>query len=275
MATDFPRLAFLTPCQARDLERCRLLAESIARYVPGTYQHWVLVPQREVTKVSFASARTHVAAQEDVLPFWLRPLKSGWWLSLRSAPVRGSVVANLVALDPPKEIDADAFAWLDPRCFFVQPFDPLAAHCRDGQLLLFREEGRAEDGAAHRAVARVLATPPRPRAYDSLIVYLRRPVLRALHQHLEGVHGTDWRVPLLRLGAIDLPLLHGAFCDDVLGEAAGLYRDDRLFARCRWGTVPFGAEGLRSGGEAPRSPLQLKRDRAGAPPLESEELFGP
>jgi hypothetical protein len=255
MPAPSPRLAFITPSYFKDFERCRLLVESFARYVPSKYHHYVLVPRRdEKLFAPLNSSRTHVVVQEDVLPKWMRQLESApkFWLSLRSLPVRGWIVQQLVKLNACAAIDADAFACIDSGCFFVQPFDPLAVHYRDGKLLLFREVGEqfvtSDNKAWHAAAEKLLGTEPleKPnRSYVSLVVYFWRHVLRAMQNHIEGLHGVDWRVPICRLRTFSEYLLHGAFCDDLLKDSAGMYRDDRLFAHCHWGTVPLGAEGLR------------------------------
>lgn len=283
-----PRVAFITPSWHKDFDRCRLLVESIERYVPSKYQHWVFVPRRdEKLFAPLNSSRTHVVVQEDVLPFWLRQVKAApsLWLSLRSLPVGGSRIQQLVKLNACAAVDADAYAFIDSRSFFVQPFDPLAAHYRDGKLLLHREQGpshiTAENAALHRATERMLGTPRRhlaDRSYSSLVVYMWRHVLRALQNHIEGVHGADWRLPLLKARSASEVLLHGAFCDDVLKEGCDMYRDDRLFAHTHWGTVPLGADGLRKMKDdlPPEQKLVLVDERSGTPlKLIREVFFGP
>lgn len=282
-----PRLALITPSWSEDFERCRLLAESIERYVPRQYHHWVLVPRRDEQRFrALSGSRTHVVLQEDVLPFWLRQLRSApkYWLSLRSLPVRGWIVQQLVKLNACQAIDADAFACIDSGCFFVQPFDPLAVHCRDGRLLLFRSDAPevvgADNDAWHRSTEKLLGTPRHEayRSYQTLIVYFWRHVLRALQNHVEGLHGVDWRVPIVRLKTFSENLLHGAFCEDLLKGAANMYRDDRLFAHCHWGTVPLGADGLRKmkAELPPGRPLVMINERSGTPlELIREVFFGP
>lgn len=285
MSSTPPRLAFITPSYFKDFERCRLLVESMERYVPRQYHHYVLVARRdEKLFAPLNSSRTHVVLQEDVLPYWMRQLKQApqWWLSLRSLPVRGWIVQQLVKLNACAAIDTDAFACIDSGCFFVQPFDPLASHFRDGKLLLFRESGPqfiTKDNAAwHRAAEKLLGTPPREspdRSYVSLVVYFWRHVLRAMQNHIEGLHGTDWRVPLTRMRTFSEYLLHGAFCDDLLGDGCDMYRDDRLFAHCHWGAVPLGADGLRKMREdmPPERLLVMINEKSGTPLQLIREVF--
>ncbi|MBL8954127.1 MAG: hypothetical protein JNK82_25345 [Myxococcaceae bacterium] len=281
------RLAFITPSYFKDFDRCQLLVESFDRYVPRQYHHYVLVPARDEKLFKpLNSSRTHVVLQEDVLPFWLKHVKRApkFWLSLRSMPVRGWIIQQLVKLNACAAIDADAFACIDSGCFFVQPFDPLAVHYRDGKLLLFREQGPqflTKDVSAWHAVSeKLLGTPhlDKPdRSYVSLVVYFWRHVLRALQNHIEAVHGTDWRVPIVRQRTFSEYFLYGAFCDDLLKESANQYRDDRLFAHCHWGTVPLGAEGLRKmKAEMPSERVLVMINEKSGTPLEliREIFFG-
>src|SRR5689334_12865614 len=111
-----PRLAFVTPSYHKDFDRCRLLVDSLDRYVPRQYHHYVLVPRRDEKLFQpLNSSRTHVVLQEDVLPFWLRQVKTApkFWVSLRSLPVRGWIIQQLVKLNVCAAIDADAFACID------------------------------------------------------------------------------------------------------------------------------------------------------------------
>ena len=285
MSAQTPKLAFVTPSYHKDFERCRLLVESCDRYVPRQYHHWVLVPRRdEKLFAPLNSSRTHVIAQEDVLPYWMRQVKSApkFWLSLRSLPVRGWIVQQLVKLNVCAAIDADAFACVDSGCFFVQPFDPLASHYKDGKLLLFREVGpqflTEENRVWHAVASKLLGTEPLPspnRSYVSLVVYFWRHVLRAMQNHIEALHGVDWRVPICRTRSFSEYLVHGAFCDDLLKDSAKMYRDDRLFAHCHWGTVPLGAEGLRKMKEEmpPERLLVMINEKSGTPLKLIREVF--
>ncbi len=287
MATPTPRLAFITPSYFKDFDRCRLLTESMDRHVPAAYKHYVIVARRDEKLFKpLESARTQVLLQEDVLPFWLRQLKAApkFWLSLRSLPVRGWIIQQLVKLNACSVIDADAVACIDSGCFFMRPFDPLKTHYRDGKLLLFRENGpqfdTADNRAWHEAARSVLKTPPRPKAdrsYVSLVVYFWRHNLRALQNHIESRAGVDWRVPLTRMRTFSEYLLHGAFCDDVLGENARMYRDDALFAHCHWGTELLGADGLKKLKDEmpPERVLVMINEKSGTPlPLIREVFFG-
>jgi len=285
MPVTTPRLAFITPSYFKDFERCRLLVDSFDRYVPRQYHHYVLVPRRDEKLFQpLNSQRTHVVLQEDVLPFWLRQVKAAprFWVSLRSLPVRGWIIQQLVKLNACAAIDADAFACIDSGCFFVQPFDPLSVHFKDGKLLLFREQGPQFETDIvrqwHAVSEKLLGTPhvEQPnRSYVSLVVYFWRHVLRAMQNHIEAMHGVDWRVPICRQRTFSEYVLHGAFCEDLLRDSANMYVDDRLFAHCHWGTVPLGAEGLRKmkAEMPPERVLVMINEKSGTPLQLIREVF--
>jgi hypothetical protein len=249
-----PRLAFVTPSYSKDRDRCALLVESMDRFVPARHRHYLVVPRRDLRSFTpLRSQRTEVMAQEEVLPAWLRQIGVApkWWLSLRSAPVRGWIVQQIVKLAAAQAIRADAYACIDSGNLFVRAFDPLARHLRDGRLLLFREQGpqftTGPNQAWHATAARLLGLPARPswdRSYVSLIVYFWRDVLLGLQERIAAAGGGDWRVAIARLATFSEYVLHGLYCDEVLGEGAAMYHGDTLFAHCHWTTERLDEVGL-------------------------------
>ena len=89
--------AIVTPSYGPDFERCRLLCETLDRFVTGFDRHYLLVEHRDVALFrSLESPRRIVVDERDLLPRCLVPINdplSGFkrrlWLSPWTMPLRG------------------------------------------------------------------------------------------------------------------------------------------------------------------------------------------
>ncbi|MFZ1680090.1 MAG: DUF6492 family protein, partial [Rhizobiaceae bacterium] len=67
--------AIVTASYAPDLQRCRLLCDSIDRHVTGFERHYILVAAHDMKAfAALASPRRVIVDERDLLPGWLRPL---------------------------------------------------------------------------------------------------------------------------------------------------------------------------------------------------------
>jgi hypothetical protein len=84
--------ASLVTCSySGDFEACRLLCESVDRYVPDTIHHSLFVPAGDMELFSdLASSRRTIAAQESLLPRWFYklPMPGQPWRALLRLPRR-------------------------------------------------------------------------------------------------------------------------------------------------------------------------------------------
>ena len=95
--------AIVTASYAPDFERCRLLCETIDRFVTGAPRHYILVEQRDVALFRQLETRNRmVISERDLLPDWLRPYNDPLslfsrriWLSRSTQPLRGWHVQQL------------------------------------------------------------------------------------------------------------------------------------------------------------------------------------
>jgi hypothetical protein len=239
-----PSWAFVTPSYFRDVERCRLLVESVERYVPETVQHYIVIDRRDQRLFApLRTRRTHLVVKEDVLPAWLWqvPFARDWWLSARSLPVRGWIIQQLTKLSVSSAVKTDVYAMMDSGVFFVRPFDP-SGLIRDGRVPLFREKKEevrvANNIRWHQHAARLLGLPVQS-SYDtsfvSPIVYWRRENLDKLQRHIENVTGDPWLVSLCRSVTMSEHVLYGMFAEHVLGDSAGHYFYSDLQCLPHWG----------------------------------------
>lgn len=250
-----PKIVLVTPSYYRDFERCKLLCESVERFVDAKVDHYVMVAERdEKLFAPLRSKRVHVMRQEDVLPWWLFQIERNpkWWLSLKSPPLRGWLIQQLVKLAVDGIVDADAYVFVDSGCVFVRPFDP-SFYVRDGKVLLFREQGpqfRVETNRKwHKIAADVLGLPVQ-KEYDtsyvgSLVSFSRRNIVK-FHEHIEKRTGRGWMESLAWKTTFSEYVLHGVFCEQVLKDDAQVFFDDSILVFSHWGLEKLDEEDMRA-----------------------------
>lgn len=227
------KFAIITPSYAPDFEHCRLLCESVQKYVPESVHHYVLVDRRDVSLFSeLRGTRTHLITKEDLLPWWLIQLPMGrkWWLNLRGLPVRGWVLQQLTKLSVDLAVDADVYVFLDSGAFFVRPYDPYDL-VQGGKVPLLREDKPEWSKVPwnirwHQVSAQLLGLSVRDyyqTGYVGNLVYWRREHLSQLHARIEQTTGRSWVASVANQIRISEYTLYGVFVEHVLKEAAGHY----------------------------------------------------
>src|SRR5882757_8760244 len=124
-------VALLTPTYGRDLELCTLLCESVDRHVSSFSKHVLLVPDSDLPLFAhLQSERRSVIAASTYLPEWLRPLpriaqRNGpkFWWSLRTRPVSGRHVQQLLKIAASIVLPYQRYCILDPDLVFFRDFD--------------------------------------------------------------------------------------------------------------------------------------------------------
>ena len=251
-----PLSASLVTCSfAGDFDVCRLLCESIDRFVPETIGHRLYVPAKDAPLFAgLASSRRTIATQESLLPrwFWQVPLPAPHWrrrlrlprrnvyLTPFSPPVRGWIAQQIMKLAATAAADAEIVVHVDSDNAFIRPLR-LDALARDGRVRLYRDPRRIEESGHrlwHAAAGRLLGLPPSDfydAEYIDQIVVWRRSVLDALLARLAAVAGADWRIALARTPHFAEYILYGVFADKALGvERAGLFAETRSLCLSRW-----------------------------------------
>ncbi len=163
-----PTFAIVTPTYAPDFEHCRLLVESVQRYVPQHVKHYLIIDRKDEQLFSeLHSPRTKILLKQEILPWWIHqlPFAPKWWISMRSLPIRGWIVQQLVKLSVNLALREDIYVFLDSGAMFVRPYDP-ATSVVDGMVPLFREQ---KDEVRltwnthwHQVAARLLGLPVLP-----------------------------------------------------------------------------------------------------------------
>jgi hypothetical protein len=219
-------IALVTPTYSHDLERCTLLCESVDRFVTGFANHYLIVPDDELTLFAkFDHGRRHVLPLSQMLPSWLRPLprffrrhnRQYWW-ARRGKPVNGWHVQQFAKIGSAYMVPETVSCMLDSDVVFFRPFD-LAAFGRPHLTPLYATPGDVhDDGRDHptwvRSSHRLLGLEPPTFPTDDFIghiIFWNQQAVRNMTARIEQVTGREWIDALYRAHAISEYMLYGIF----------------------------------------------------------------
>lgn len=247
--------ALVTPSYWRDVERCRLLVESVHRWVPPFVRHYLLIARRDVPLfVSMRSERTEILVVEDIIPRWLFrvPGIKHFWFSLKTRPVKNWILQQIVKLSAPGVIDRDVLLYADSDMFFIAPYDPREFE-RDGKVPLLEEIGQRGlipfNDHWQAICSRLLGLPVESDCdtgyVGQLVCWRRENALRMLHR-VESVSGKEWARCIAPLSAFSEYILYGLYAARVLGEGvSGHWHDRMVRTLCYWPEKCLDENGLR------------------------------
>ncbi|MBZ9604385.1 DUF6492 family protein [Phyllobacterium chamaecytisi] len=254
------KTALVTASYAPDFERCRLLCETIDRFVTGYTRHYILVEHRDVALFKqLENPRRVVIDENDLLPGWIRPFpdpsnfgRRRIWLSPRTMPLRGWHVQQFRRIAIASHADEDAFFYIDSDVAFLKPFD-CASVWRGSDLRLFRRDGdllRPVPGDQliwSEQAGQVLGLVPVSAAghdYIGTLIAWRRDALLTMCNHIERITGRHWIAAIGRSRRFSECMIYGRYADEVL-MAEGHYHDAAEFCRVYWfAPAPTDAEFL-------------------------------
>ncbi len=226
-----PATAIVTASYAPDLERCRLLCETIDARVTGFTRHYLLVEQSDLALFRQLESPNRVVIDErELLPGWLRSFRdptSGFrrriWLSARTMPLRGWHVQQLRRIAIASQAPEEAFVYCDSDVAFVRPFD-CGRFWHEGELRLFRRENglddkpRSEhhDWSAHAARILGIASPEvSPHDYIATLIAWRRDSTIAMCRRIEAVTGRHWVAGIASQRMFSECMIYGRHADEV------------------------------------------------------------
>jgi hypothetical protein len=244
-----PSAAIVTPSYAPDFDRCRLLCETVDRFVTGFDRHYLLVERRDEKLFRrLETARRTVITEDDLLPTWLRPfddplsgMKRRIWLSRRTMPLRGWHVQQLRRIAVAQHAPEQALIFCDSDVVFVKPFD-CASFWQNGTLRLFRRddelvghyEGEQKIWSRNAGAVLGIREPAvSPHDYVSTVIAWRRDSAVAMCRRIEEVTGRDWVSAIARRRKFSECMIYGRFVDEV-EDGAGHHPESREFCRVHW-----------------------------------------
>jgi hypothetical protein len=219
-------VALLTPTYGRDLELCTLLCESVDRHVSSFSKHFLLVPDADLPLFAhFESERRSVLAASKLLPGWLRPLpriiqrkRRQFWWSLRTKPVSGWHVQQLLKIAATIALPCQRYCILDSDVVFFRDFD-LSRFQSPNSIPLLTMPGAVTSShirhahwveTTHRLLG--LPQPPLPASdFIGHIIFWEQQTARAMASKIEAVTGLDWVEALCRTHGLSEYMLYGYF----------------------------------------------------------------
>ncbi|WP_050403729.1 DUF6492 family protein [Bradyrhizobium embrapense] len=232
-------VALLTPTYGRDLEICALLCESVDRHVTSFSRHYLLVPDCDLPLFApLASERRIIIPASSFLPDWLRPLprmiqrkRRQFWWSLRTKPVNGWHVQQILKIAATIALPYERFCILDSDIVFFRDFDLSRFQHPNTIPLLKTADAVTADQPRHSRWLETshqligLPTPPFP-APDFIghIIFWDKQTTRALTERIEAVSGMSWIEALCRTREFSEYLLYGFFVEN--DESAALRHSD-------------------------------------------------
>ncbi len=243
------RTALVTASYAPDFDRCKLLCETIDRFVTGFTKHYILVEHRDVALFrKLEGPHRVVITENDLLPRWIRPFpdpsnfgRRRIWLSPYTMPLRGWHVQQFRRIAIAAHADEDAFFYIDSDVAFLKPFD-CASVWRGGDLRLFRRDGDllrpgpGEQRIWSEHAGQVLGiVPVNPAGHDYIgtLIAWRRDALLSMCERIEKVTGRHWIAAIGRSRRFSECMIYGRYADEVL-MTKGHYHDVADFCRVYW-----------------------------------------
>ena len=249
-------LTILTISFSGDFELCKLLCETVDRFVPRDVAHVLAVPRSDLALFApLCNDRRSLVVQEDYLPRWLRkvPLPSPRWrkwlflprrdvfLALPGRLLRGWIVQQILKLACVASISSDGVLLVDSDAAFVRPLT--RDHLFVGDRLRLEQFPGGVDAIAEQQVwydeARSLLgltgaiDGPRHGYIQCAVVWSPRNV-RALLAHIEKIKGINWQRAIASGKDFSEYILYGVFCEKILGEEARHYTTSSSLSYTIW-----------------------------------------
>jgi hypothetical protein len=234
--TSSPSTALITPSHAADVDRCRLLCDSIDQLVIDEPDHYILVDDDDYPLFApLAGPRRHIVNEHDILPAWLKSTRLGVsskarkvWFSTRAWPMRGWHVQQLRRIAIAFHIPHDGLLYCDSDMLFIKPFCSKTLW-QNNALRLYRKDNGIDadlpDGGKlhrqwteHAMQLNGLAKPQFP-AHDYInnMVSWRRDQVIAMCEHIETTSGRHWLAAIGSQRSFSECQIYGAFIDGVKG----------------------------------------------------------
>ena len=248
------KFSIVTPSYRNDFEQCKLLTESIEKFVPKDIEHYIIIPKEDLELFNtIKQERTRFLFQEDFMPKWLKPLPftgGKWFYSFRTYPVRGWIRQQMVKLGICEVIDSDYYIVIDSDCFFLKEFNP-KNFIKDSKLPMYREpeEQLSEMFSTWNKISFKLLGKDEDTednaCYVGFIMFWSRSTLRKLKDELERVNNQSWMRLICNQLRFSEYTLYGNYVSRVLGiENTDQFFEERNYTVSFWEERPYSKEEL-------------------------------
>lgn len=247
-----PQTALITPSYAGDFAHCRLLCDSIDRYIADQPHHYILVDNDDYKHFgSLSGPRRHIINEQDILPNWLKSTRQGFsatarkiWFSTRTWPMRGWHVQQLRRIAIASHVPQDGLLYCDSDMLFVKPFSTQSLW-RGNDLRLYRKDNGISDALAdggqlhkdwsqHGARLNGLAPVKFPtHDYINNLVSWRRDLVTDMCAHIEQVSGRHWLAAIGSKRSFSECQIYGAYAEGVR-QGEGHYLGQGALCQTYW-----------------------------------------
>jgi len=246
-----PKIEILTLSYSGDLEVCRLLCQSIDRFVPEGITHRLIVPRADLALFApLAGPNRRIEAQDELLPAWFRrvPMPPPKWrkrlklprrdvyVTPFSLPVRGWIAQQIMKISAVAGSTADIVVHVDSDNVFIRPLALDRIH-RDGLTRIYRDKhpvGLETHARWQKAAGRLLGLGEEAfygGEYIDPFVVWKTEMTRKVIARIEEVSGTHWVKTLARTQHFAEYVLYGVYADRIEGLDAARLRPEN-FSLC-------------------------------------------
>lgn len=253
-------LSLITPSFRRDLEACRLLCDSMDRFVTGYSTHYLVVPREDVALFApLAGPKRVVVDEHALLQAGLMQLPVKWkgrsyfWAPWLGRPIFGWHLQQLRKIAMTLAQPDARVMHIDSDNCFVRPFD--VAPFAEGQVPLFLgpgvvDEARLPDHVAWlRNAHKLLGLEPPVLPGDDYVgpmIVWDRGAVAAMTQRIETVTGQPWLRAVARTGNFSEYMLYGAMVASDAALAAGHRIVHESLCLTYWNGPALDGAGLRA-----------------------------
>lgn len=229
--------AILTPSFAGDFERCRLLAESVERFVADS-EHYILVDPIDLS--AFAPLKKFGAKIIDAREFMDDSFKriplTRLYLTPEKRIVHGWLTQQMRKMAFAAQSPFECMLCVDSDVVFVKPFDPSSLTVAN-KSPLFEIEWSNDENVKWANQARQLLKLPTSDTTRGYVhpTFWRRTVMTGALNRIEEMQGCLWQLAMSRFRFFSEYMLYGIFVREFLGlEAAHVYPFNQPIMHLSW-----------------------------------------
>ena len=233
------KIALITPSYSRDYDRCRILCESVARWVDPAIDHLVIIPNRDRHLFAGLPGRSEILTVESILPCGVHQVLEKWWLTLCSLPVRGWIMQQIVKLSAGAFLNYDAYLHADSDVMMIKPLKS-EQFLSGNKLRLYKVSGEMPSDRHqlwHRNAHRMLGIAKTDQSIYDYIAPLaswRRDCIEKMLDTIQVVACKHWFSVLCSTLHFSEYVLYGVYVSSIPQEVSGHYEESVSLCHCSW-----------------------------------------
>lgn len=235
--------AVVTPTYLPDLARCELLTESLDRVAPDV-PHYLIVDRRDRSAfIHLEGGLRRIIESESLIGKWMWqvPGTTGYWLSLKTFPVRGWIIQQILKIGSVDAISEPTLIFCDSDTAFFRSFDRNNLLV-DGKLGLLDVDYCSDVTVDWTRIARRLLGLPIDeggyRTHIGNMICWDGSTVKAVRDRIESSTGMSWQVALARRQKFSEYMLYGVFVREILGYENSPHAPSTVpLVKPSWGTA--------------------------------------